>query len=102
MGRKGRRWGTPTPLQSSSHRQWDGRETKASESLIRAPCGSTEIGKLEAVFVPPGLVMQHGHLGSLINARLQRETYVMDLLNSALSADHIESGSQLRARPTPS
>jgi hypothetical protein len=41
--------------------------------------------------VPPGLVMQHGHLGSLINARPQRETYVMDLLNSALSADQIES-----------
>jgi hypothetical protein len=102
MGRKGRRWGTPTPLQSSSHRQWDGRETKASESLIRAPCGSTEIGKLEAVFVPPGLVMQHGRLGSLINARLQRETYVMDLLNSALSADKIEPVRSSEPDRTPS
>jgi len=41
--------------------------------------------------VPPGLVMQHGHLGSLINARLQRKTYVMELLNRALSAEQIES-----------
>ena len=41
--------------------------------------------------MPPGLVMQHDHLGSLINARPQRETYVMDLLNRALSAEQIGS-----------
>jgi hypothetical protein len=58
--RKGRRWGTPTPLQSSSHRQWDGRETKATEPLIQALGGSTEIGKSAAVFDPPALVMPHG------------------------------------------